>query len=487
MTDLGTLAKTDPYPSKCYLPFILYPPGMYRVDGGSEWLESHIDMQQDGHDFVLYLGVPFCRTRCKSCPYFASLLPESDPQGREQLYVDALIEDLERWGRYRKFATGLVRNIYIGGGTGSILRTENLERIVDAVFDTFRVADDYELTLEGNARDYDEEKIDYVAGSRINRLSFGVQSFQPEVLSVIGSPHAAEDSARIIKAFQARDFHNIQLDLMYNMPGHTLEVWTRDLETLATLGVPHFTIYLYRIHRDTIQAKLISKGKVSRPTDPEGPMVKAMYRDAIDIAEQAGYKHYMVDHFCKPGYENKYNHWNWKVYVDTLAIGPGSYSYFDGYRLGTETNVDKYVERVKGGDLLISSITDQMSPRVQRERYIIFALLYYEIEYGFYQSKFGTSFLEDFAEEVERLLRKGLVEVDERRMRLTRLGLIWHTNVLLEFFNRAFWNDTRSLDEPNWSLNGVMVEVGAHDRAYWLGQKHETFFPHRDEEVAGDA
>jgi oxygen-independent coproporphyrinogen-3 oxidase len=467
----------DPYPNKCYLPFILYPPGMHRVPGGREWLESHIDLQQQGNDFTLYIGIPFCRTRCKSCPYFASLLSENDSRGREELYVEALVNDLKRWGAYNKFATGLLRNIYIGGGTGSILKTRNLKRIVDTVYETFRVAEDAEFTLEGNARDYDTEKIDYVVSSKINRISLGVQSFQPEILGVIGSPHAADDSARVIKEFQARDFRNIQLDLMYNMPGHTLDIWKRDLETLSTLDVPHFTIYLYRIHNDTIQAKLISKGKLDRPKDPEGPMVKAMYREALEIAEAAGYKMYMVDHFCKEGYENEYNYWNWKVYVDTLAVGPGSYSYFDGYRFGTETDVEKYVEASNQGDFLVSTVTDELSPRVQRERYVIFALLYYEIEYAFYESKFGTSFTEDFADELERLERKGLITLEPDRMVLTKLGLIWHTNVILEFFNPAFWGDTDSLSEPNWSLNGVMVEVGAHPRSHWLGEKHETYFP----------
>ncbi|WP_243407855.1 radical SAM protein [Frankia canadensis] len=203
---LETAPLSDPYPNKCYLPFILYPPGMHRVTGGVEWLEGHVDLQRAGSDFVLYLGVPFCRTRCKSCPYFASLLSENDTRGREERYVDALIADLRHWARYRRFGTGLVRTIFIGGGTGSILKTANLRRLVDAVYSSFQVADDAEFTLEGNARDFDEEKIDYVVRSQINRLSLGVQSFQPEILGVIGSPHAAQDSARVIREFQARGF-----------------------------------------------------------------------------------------------------------------------------------------------------------------------------------------------------------------------------------------------------------------------------------------
>ncbi|MGO6747869.1 coproporphyrinogen-III oxidase family protein [Rhizobium ruizarguesonis] len=458
-----------PYPNKCYLPFILYPPGMHRNTEGEAFLSRLTALDEDGEDFVLYLGIPFCRTRCKSCPYFISLLPESDKNNRENIFVDALIKDLEHWATFRRWKTGLVRNIYIGGGTGSVLTTANLKRLVDAVFFLFRVADDYEFTLEGNARDFDKEKIDFLVGSQINRLSLGVQSFQAEILATIGSPHAAEDSIRVIRAFQNLGFHNIQLDLMYNMPGHTLDIWQRDLKTLSELDIPHFTIYLYRIHKETPQDKLIAKGKVARPAHAETPMVKAMYTEAKDLAEAMGFKMYMVDHFCKPGFENMYNHWNWKVYVDTLAIGPGSYSYFDGYRLGTGTDVEGYVAACERSEFVISSVTDKLSSRVQRERYVIFALLYYEIEFAFYYSKFNSSFLDDFASETERLVAKGLIEVLDDRIKLTRLGLIWHTNIILEFFNPAFWSDTASLHEPNWSLNGVMVEVGAHERGYWLG------------------
>lgn len=468
--------ELKPYPNKCYLPFILYPPGMYRNNEGSGFLERNIDMNQSGVDFVLYIGIPFCRTRCKACPYFISLLGEQDVNNREDSYVDALIKDISKWAKYRKWKEGTIKDIYIGGGTGSILKIKNLARIVDAIYTNFRVDKDACFTLEGNARDFTEEKITWVANSKINRISLGVQSFQPEILKVIGSPHAAEDSIKIIRSFQAKGLKNIQMDLMYNMPGHTLDIWQKDLKVLSELDVPHFTIYLYRIHDSTPQDLLIKKGKVEKPKDPETPMVKAMYGEAKKMAEEMGFNMYMVDHFCKPGYENTYNHWNWKVYIDTLAIGPGSYSYFDGYRLGTETDVEKYIKYVNEDKFLISTVTAKMSPRVQRERYVIFALLYYSIEYDFFYQKFGTNFLDDFSEEITRLENKGLVKLTDKAMELTELGLIWHTNVILEFFNPAFWEDQKSLDEPNWSLNGVMVDVGAKKRSHWLGEKDQIFF-----------
>lgn len=477
MNELQTVKQEiKPYPEKCYLPFILYPPGLYRNPmAGEKFLEENIDMDQDGDDFVLYIGIPFCRTKCKSCPYFISLL-HSKNADMEDKFVDALIKDLTKWSKYRRWKTGTIRSIFIGGGTGSILRTDNLKRIVNIVFSLFKVSDDYEFTLEGNTGDYDEEKINYVVNSGINRISFGIQSFQPEMLKIIGSPHTVENSKKVIKSFRDKGFKNIHLDLMFNMPGHTLDIWKRDLEELKNLGISHFTIYLYRIHDNSTQEKLIQKGKINAPINPETPMVKAMYREAKVIAESMGFKMYMIDHFCVPGYENKYNLWNWKIYVETLAVGPGSYSYIDGFRLGTEADVEKYIEYCSSDKLLISSISDKLSERVQRERYIIFTLLYYELEFKLYHDKFKTSFLEDFEDEVERLLNKKLVYLTDDKMLLTQLGIEWHTNVILEFFNEKFWNDEKSVREPNWSLNGVMAELGTKSRNFYLGEKNQTFY-----------
>lgn len=470
-SDIGPYRNaTDPYPRKCYLPFILYPPAMRRNDQGGRFMLESIDMNKEGDDFVLYISVPYCRVRCKACPYFIAVLPKTDHRGEEDRYVDALVTDMAHWASYQKWRTGRLRAIYLGGGTGSLLKTTNLRRVVDAVFENFNVPKGYCFTLEGNARDFDDEKINYVAKSKITRLSLGVQSFQPDVLRIVGSPHAAEESIAVTRAFQERGFFNIQMDLMFNMPEHTLDVWRRDLATMVDLDIPHFTIYLYRIHPDTPQAKLIRANKVAPALHPDLPEVRSMRREVRDMATAHGYRQYMVDHFCRSGFENKYNLWSWKVYTDALAIGPGAYSYFDGYRFGTEKDIESYIAHVDRGEFFISTIGERMSRRVERERYVIFRLLFFSISFGEYRERYGTEFADDFGPIIDRLLRKKLVTVDSDGMHLTELGVEWQSNVILEFFNPAFWSDKNSLSEPNWSMNIPMVELGSHSRSYWLGQ-----------------
>ena len=461
-----------PYPRKCYLPFILYPPAMRRNEKGHRFMVEDIDMNRDGGDFVLYLSVPYCRVRCKACPYYVNILPRTDHRGEEDRYVDALIKDIRHWASYRKWKTGRLRAIYLGGGTGSILKTINLRRLVDAVFECFNPTDDYCFTLEGNARDFDEEKIDYVVHSKITRLSLGVQSFEPKTLEVIGSPHMVDDTVKVINGFQKRGFSNIQIDLMFNMPMHTPEMWVRDLAVMATLNIPHFTVYLYRIHADTPQDKLIRSGKVAPALHPDSPDVKQMQRQVREFAATHGYHRYMVDHFCKPGFENKYNEWSWKVYVEALAIGPGAYSQFDGFRFGTSKDVDDYISHVERGEFLISTIGDRMTPRIERERFVIFTLLFFKVEFCVYRQKYAGEFMDDFGPIVHRLVDKGLVTVNEEAMRLTELGIEWHSNVILEFFNPELWSDTGALKEPNWSMNIPMVELSARTREYWLGEEN---------------
>lgn len=463
--------NSQPYPNKCYLPFVLYPPAMHSNKLGHAFVEKHLDLQRitSSRDFVLYVSIPFCRVQCKSCPYFIKVLDPADKKNQEEPFVDALIRDIKKWATYPRWRNGLLRSIFIGGGTGTILKTKNIKRIIDTIYSEFTISDDCSLTLEGNARDYDEEKLDYVANSQIKRVSLGVQSFNPELLKLIGSPHAAEESIRVIKGLQQRGFYNIQMDLIYNLPGHDFNIWKSDLETLKELKIKHFTIYSYRLHAGTMQDINMKSGKLPPMQHRESPMVKGMYSEARRIAEELGFHMYMFDHFCEPGYESSYNDWQFKDAADTLGIGPGSYTYVNNYRAGTEKDVALYVETVNKGEHLITSISDPLTLQANKERYVIFAFNYGLIEFQTYYDKFQSNFLDDFGDIVKKLEVKKLITVQENRIELTQLGKDWHINVFLEFFNPEYWGNLGALDEPNWAMNIPMIELSAKRREYWLG------------------
>jgi oxygen-independent coproporphyrinogen-3 oxidase len=470
--------STQPYPEKCYLPFIFYPTAMWANQYGNSFIQEHLDLETPCGDYVVYISIPFCRVRCKGCPYFVDLLTKADPNNKELSYLDALIKDIRKWGQYPRWSKSRLRAIYIGGGTGSILTTSNLKRLLDALCESFPVTKETEITLEGNARDYDDEKMDYVASSPINRISLGVQSFDPEVLKIVGSPHAAEASEKVIRGLQQRGMVNLQLDMMFNMPGHNIDVWKRDLEKLKELGITHLTVYLYRIHEGTPQHKLVQEGRVPEMADRESPMVKMMYREARDIAKEMGFELYMHNHFCRPGFRSIYNDYNLEHVSDTLGIGAGAYSLIDNYRIGTSKEVEKYVETVNAGQHMVTTISEKMDRLNHKERYIMFTLQYFRIYFNRYRERFGTELMEDFGPIIQKLLRKNLAVMLEDRIEMTELGKEWFLNVVLEFVNPKFWGNKSSVDEPNWSMNVVLVDLIADNRERWLGPVEEPELTH---------
>jgi oxygen-independent coproporphyrinogen-3 oxidase len=459
-----------PYPKKYRTPFILYPPALWQNRIGNDFSQRYLGLDETGQDYVMYLSIPFCRVRCFGCPYFIAGLSPKDPHGKEQQYVDALVTDLERWASYQRFATGRLRAIYFGGGTGSILRTENLKRIVDTIFRRFPVADDYELTLEGNARDYDVEKLDYVAASQINRISLGVQSFDEDLLRIIGSPHAARQSIDVINGLAERGFQNIQMDMMYNLPGHTRKVWQSDLQVLKELDIKHLTTYLYRIHPGTPQDKFIQNGKVAPPVDKDSAYVRNMYADLTSTVAEIGFCNYMFDHFCQPGYENVYNDWTFRRNnVEILGVGPGAYGFINNYRVGAKKDVEEYVASVIRGEHMISAVSDQLTPEVRKERYLINVLQYFAIDIEEYRGQFGSDLFEDFGPTIDRILEREVAVLEDGKVSLTELGKEWHMNVMLEFTNSRFWGDVSALEHPHWAMNTPMVDLFAGQRSDWLG------------------
>lgn len=279
----------------------------------------------------MYLSVPYCRVRCKVCPYFIDLLPKNADSKAAMLdsYVDRLVTDLKRHAARPRWGNSTLRGVYIGGGTGSLLERSHLERILDVLSNDFRLAADVEITLEGNAEDIDPAKARFIGSSIINRVSLGAQSFQPDVLRTVGSPHEAQETIDAILMMQDAGIENLQLDMMYNMPGHTIDHWERDFEVLRRIGIKHLTTYLYRVTPGTQQERVIAEGKVANVDAPDGDKVQRMQTMIAHFAAEAGMGNYMLEHYARPGFESKYNHWAMSKCVDALGVGAGAYSFIN--------------------------------------------------------------------------------------------------------------------------------------------------------------
>ncbi|EJB0230101.1 coproporphyrinogen III oxidase family protein [Vibrio vulnificus] len=462
------------YKNRCYMPFILYPPDMYDVSQGEESikLEKSLDLDSGGNDFVMYLSVPYCRIRCKACPYFVELLPKNTDKQASMLdrYVDALVKDLKRHASNKRWGESTLRGVYIGGGTGSLLEINHLEKILNTLTSSFRLDSDCEITLEGNAEDFTEAKARFIANSVINRISLGAQSFQPEVLKTVGSPHKASKTIDTIRMLQKAGIEHIQLDMMYNMPGHTIEQWENDFQVLSELGIKHLTTYLYRVTPGTRQEKLINEGKVPPVADAESEVVKNMQMMITQFAENAGMTNYMLEHYALPGYESKYNKWTMSECVDALGIGAGAYSFINQRRTGTSKDIERYIRSVEYEKDTFTTAGIQLTPTISRQRYIIFNLLYYRIDKKHYFNTWGTEVSADFPEIIVSLISDGLIVEEPDVLRVTELGKNWLQNIMLEFFDDSMWENSMALkqQQSSWAMNNHMIDIGASNKSFWL-------------------
>lgn len=456
------------------MPFILYPPDMYDVTTETEKidLEKSLQLENGGNNFVMYISVPYCRVRCKACPYFVELLPKDSDKKESILdqYVDALVTDLKRHAANKRWGESILRGVYIGGGTGSILEVKHLKSILDVLQTYFYLADDCEITLEGNAEDFTQEKVTFIATSIINRISLGAQSFQPDVLKMVGSPHKAMQTIDTIRMLQQAGIDHIQLDMMYNMPGHTIEHWEKDFETLTELGIKHLTTYLYRITPGTQQEKLISLGSVPPVADAESEIVKQMQTMITQFAEKVGMHNYMLEHYALPGYESKYNKWTMFDCVDALGVGAGAYSFINQRRTGTSKDVDRYINTVNNKQKTFTTAGIHLSPKISRQRYIIFNLLYYRIDKKSYFETWGTEIGNDFEEIIARLAQDKLIIDNPFFIEVSKEGRHWLQNIMLEFFDDSMWENSAALKQQSssWAMNNHMIDIGSSKKSFWL-------------------
>lgn len=457
------------YPKKNPLPLIMYPPQMYNNNIGDEFLFDVVNIEEKiNKDFGMYVAIPFCQQQCLSCPYFIEKVPG---QNEVEDYVNTLIQDLIRWSKHGRFEASQLKTVYIGGGTGSIISTELLNRLLDCIYANFNV-EDTTITLEANPTDLNEEKIDFIVkDKRITAVSIGVQSFNDKVLHSLGAPHKGKQALDCINSFKEKGFDRYNVDLIFNMPGHRMEDWKADLEIVKGLGVKHFTVYPYRLHWNSAQSKLIKEGKVPPTHDVESDYVTAMHKEAFKLADDLGLTMYMPNYWSAEGYELPYNHWNFRLGVDTLGVGPGGYSYINGVRFGTEKDVEGYMKAVKEGRHLISTASEKLSLRHQMERFIIQCLHCLKVDDKIFRDKFGVDVKTEFNDVLQRVYKKGVLKETEDGFTFTALGADWPINVLLEFFDDCFWGDKSAVELPVWAMNESMVDLISVQKAEWLGEE----------------
>ena len=289
----------------------------------------------------LYIHIPFCKKRCLYCDFFSTT-----QLARREEYVEALLKEI---AMRRNEASEPIQTVYIGGGTPSTLDAADIERIVRAV----GLQEAEEVTMEMNPGDATREYLQALRQTGINRLSIGIQSFQDELLQLIGRRHNAKQAIEAVRMAQEVGFDNISVDLMYALPTQTMTQWEADIETTLSLGVQHISSYGLMYEEGTALTKMVENGELEAiDEDTEN----AMYDRLCERLKQAGFVHYEVSNFALPGREAKHNsnYWNGTPYI---GVGAGAHSYIGKVRSWNPDDLEAYIQGMNDGSLKRESET----------------------------------------------------------------------------------------------------------------------------------
>lgn len=366
----------------------------------------------------LYVHVPFCEAKCRYCGFYSEPVAGHDP---ERL-VSALITELDR---YRQVAS--IETIYLGGGTPTSLPVSLLAGLLEAAGS--RWPGTCEFTVECNPAQTDAEVLSVLRDKGVNRLSFGVQSFNDEELVLLGRRHDLSDAVGSIQQAGEFGFDNIALDLIFAIPGSTLGSWKHTLRCAVELGVQHISAYSLSFEEGTPLHEARTAGQIEA-VDEETD--RAMYELAIDYLALARFRQYEISNFALDGYECIHNqgYWENRPYI---GIGPSAGSYWQGRRTLNVSDVGAYIRRIEAG----LDACEEVEQPDSSQRICETAVLNLRRREGISLSRFkestGADFADVFGKPIDRYLANGLMETDGETVRLTRNALPIADSILCDF------------------------------------------------------
>ena len=359
----------------------------------------------------IYIHIPFCKRRCIYCDFFSTTQSE-----KKSAYVCALRRELEMRQDYVEGEE--IETIYLGGGTPSQLTEEELKAIFASIYHIYKVKEDAEITLEANPDDLTPEYVAVLRQLPINRISMGIQTFQEETLKLLHRRHTAQQAIEAFKRCREAGFQNISIDLMYGLPGETLDTWEQDLQQAIDLHPEHISAYHLIYEEGTALWKLREENKVE---EAEEELSLTLFKTLIDRLTQAGYQHYEISNFCLPGLHSRHNssYWTGKKY---LGCGPSAHSFNGISRQWNVSSLEKYMEGIR------SNQPDyELEELDLYTRYNDFVITSIRTCWGMPLSQLRTTYGEELYNYCLRMAKphigQGVLEIKEDTLKLTPQGI----------------------------------------------------------------
>ncbi|WP_162072121.1 radical SAM family heme chaperone HemW [Chryseobacterium fistulae] len=356
---------------------------------------------------MIYIHIPFCKQKCSYCNFHFSTSLNFKDEMLAAMKKEILL-------RKDELQNNKIQSLYFGGGTPSILSSDEINSLIDEVLRYFSFEKDIEITLEANPDDLDKNFLKNLSQSFVNRLSIGTQSFFDEDLKLMNRAHSASEAESSIKRAQDFGFENLSIDLIYGSPVSNFEIWRENLAKAIALEVPHISSYALTVEHKTALENWILKGKVSRPKEEE--QNKEFYY-LSDFLKDNGFDHYEISNFAKPGFYSKHNSAYWK-YKEYLGIGPSAHSY-NGYdiRSWNVSNNQQYIKKIDS-DILpkeeeILSLKEQYN-----EMMMIGLRTTWGVDLISLQNKFSSEFLEKLNNQIQSKVEEGMLIIENDHLKI---------------------------------------------------------------------
>ncbi|MBI3356757.1 MAG: radical SAM family heme chaperone HemW [Nitrospirae bacterium] len=367
----------------------------------------------------LYIHVPFCRQRCHFCAFYLEIgRPE-----RIAAFCSALRREIDLYCQQGLLAERTLQSIYFGGGTPTALPASQLVALLELIQTTWPPSTAVEVTVEAHPSTVTAKDLRILADAGINRISFGAESMDDKDFAPIGRPGNVRDTETAVAAARAASFTNINLDLMYGLPGQSLEAWTKTLQLLLMLDPSHVSCYALTIEEGTRLAQDIARDLALRPEDA---LQVDMESAAETLLSKAGFIRYEISNYAKPGAACRHNLLYWTDH-DYLGLGPSAQSYVDGVRFGNIADLTAYVDMLDKHRLPVAERIILSASERQRDALVFGLRLLRGVPLNNVDGP-------EQRHRVNDLVTKGLLESDADRVRLTSLGQRYADTVAGELF-----------------------------------------------------
>lgn len=369
----------------------------------------------------IYIHIPFCKQACHYCDFHFS----TSMKKKEEMVL-GIAKELQL--RKSEFESETVETIYFGGGTPSVLTSEEINFLIAEVYTNYAVAENPEITLEANPDDLSTERIIELSKSKINRLSIGIQSFFEDDLKMMNRAHNSAEARKCLEE-ATMYFENISLDLIYGIPEMSNERWRQNIEMALSFGIPHISSYALTVEPKTALNKLIQTGKIAAPKDE---VAHEHFAILVETLEASNFIHYELSNFGKENYFSKNNsaYWLGKNYI---GIGPSAHSYNGVYRSWNVSNNAVYLKSIQENKLPnekeVLSIADRYNEYIMTGLRTIWGVSLDRIE-----TEFGAAYLEYLNKQAQKFLYDGLLSIENKILKPTPKGKFLTDGIASDLF-----------------------------------------------------